>query len=168
MQEMWPKLQGLQWLHSSSAGLDHLLFHELIESEQVKVTNARGVYSHSLAEYALTCCSWFAKDLPRMRASQKAGKWDKYDVEELRGTKTTNELWTRVTQILHGVRVLHMPRAGALRCAMMTGGSLGVGMCCTAWRHLLHSTDGQAVLLVCIRARHTARAMRENDLSMRI
>ena len=82
---MWPKLAGLKWLHSSSAGLDHLLFDELVESEQVKVTNARGVYSHSLAEYALTCCSWFAKDLPRMRASQKAGKWDKYDVEELRG-----------------------------------------------------------------------------------
>ena len=81
---MWPKLKGLKWLHSSSAGLDHLLFDDLIKSD-VTVTNARGVYSHSLAEYALTCCSWFAKDLPRMRASQKAGKWDKFDVEELRG-----------------------------------------------------------------------------------
>lgn len=41
---------------------------------------------NACVEYALTCCNWFAKDLPRMRASQKASKWDAYDVEELRGS----------------------------------------------------------------------------------
>jgi phosphoglycerate dehydrogenase-like enzyme len=81
---MWPKLTGLKWLHSASAGLDTLLFPELIESDVI-VTNAKGVYSHSLAEYALTCCNFFAKDIRRLRASQAKSSWDPFEVEELRG-----------------------------------------------------------------------------------
>jgi phosphoglycerate dehydrogenase-like enzyme len=49
LQEFWGKLTGLQWLHSASAGLEHLLFQELIDSPVV-LSNAKGVYSHSLAE----------------------------------------------------------------------------------------------------------------------
>ena len=45
---------------------------------------AQGNYSHSLAEYTLAACNWFAKDLPRLRAQQKAKQWQPYDVEELR------------------------------------------------------------------------------------
>lgn len=89
VQALWPQLTNLKWLHSSSAGVEKLLFPELVESE-VPVSNAKGVYSHSLAEYALTCCNWFAKDLPRMRRSQQEGKWDPYDVEELRGAAFTH------------------------------------------------------------------------------
>jgi hypothetical protein len=44
----------------------------------------QGNYSHSLAEYTLAACNWFAKDLPRLRAQQKAKLWQPYDVEELR------------------------------------------------------------------------------------
>lgn len=62
--ELWPKLRNLQWVHSASAGLEQLMFPALVNSDVI-VTNARGVYSHSLAEYALTACSWFAKDFPR-------------------------------------------------------------------------------------------------------
>ncbi|PNH07305.1 D-2-hydroxyacid dehydrogenase [Tetrabaena socialis] len=71
-------------MHSASAGLEHLLFPELVEGP-VTLTNAKGVYSHSLAEYCLTAASWFAKDLPRMRRQQAAANWEPYEVEELRG-----------------------------------------------------------------------------------
>jgi len=71
-QALWPKVPNLKWLHSASAGLEHLLFPELVEGS-VLLTNAKGVYSHSLAEYTLTCCSYFAKDFPRMLAA-KAGE----------------------------------------------------------------------------------------------
>lgn len=84
LQKLWPRLTGLVWMHSSSAGLEHLLFPELVNSP-VTLTNAKGVYSHSLAEYALTCCSYFAKDFPRLLAAKAAKNWDPYDVEELRG-----------------------------------------------------------------------------------
>jgi hypothetical protein len=49
LQEFWPRLTNLKWLHSCSAGLEHLLFPELVNSS-VTLTNAKGVYSHSLAE----------------------------------------------------------------------------------------------------------------------
>lgn len=44
----------------------------------------QGAYSHSLAEWALTACSWFAKDLPRLKHQQKERNWEPYYVEELR------------------------------------------------------------------------------------
>jgi phosphoglycerate dehydrogenase-like enzyme len=85
LQALWPRLPNLRWLHSASAGLEHLLFPELVDSETVVLTNAKSVYSHSLAEYALTCASYFAKDFPRLLAAKRDGKWEPFDVEELRG-----------------------------------------------------------------------------------
>eukprot|EP00803_Ostreobium_quekettii_P005466 evm.model.scf_219.9 EVM.evm.TU.scf_219.9 scf_219:83670-88488(-) len=85
LKELFSKVKNLKWMHVATAGVDHLLFPELVESD-VALTNAQGAYSHSLAEYAITACNWFAKDLPRMRAAQKAKKWDVFDVEELRGS----------------------------------------------------------------------------------
>lgn len=84
IQVLWNKLPGLKWMHSASAGLDHLLFPELVNSP-IPLTNAKGVYSNSLAEYTLFVCNYFAKDLPRLRENQKNKKWDSYEVEELRG-----------------------------------------------------------------------------------
>src|SRR5215470_12886766 len=42
----------VHWVHSRSAGLDGVLFKELIESP-VPLTNGRGVFSQSLGEFAL-------------------------------------------------------------------------------------------------------------------
>lgn len=83
LQELWPRLPNLRWLHSASAGLEHLLFDALVDGD-VTLTNAKGVYSHSLAEYALTCASYFAKDFPRLLKQKSEGRWEPYDVEELR------------------------------------------------------------------------------------
>jgi phosphoglycerate dehydrogenase-like enzyme len=41
--------------------------------------------SVTATRYALTCCSYFAKDFPRLLAAKSAHSWDPYDVEELRG-----------------------------------------------------------------------------------
>lgn len=84
LEALWPRLPNVTWLHSASAGLEHLLFPALVDGP-VALTNARGVYSHSLAEYALTCASYFAKDFPRLLRAKAEKKWEPYDVEELRG-----------------------------------------------------------------------------------
>lgn len=60
------------------------MFPELVKSSVI-VTNAKGAFSHSLAEWALTACSWFGKDLPRLKTQQKDKNWEPYYVEELRG-----------------------------------------------------------------------------------
>jgi len=74
----------VRWLHSWAAGVDWLLFPALLERDVV-LTNTRGVYGDSLAEFALGAMLYFAKDLARMKASQRARRWDPFDVQMLRG-----------------------------------------------------------------------------------
>jgi hypothetical protein len=70
-------------VHSASAGVNHLLFPALVGAgECVTLTNARGVYSASLAEWALFGAAYFAKDLPRLRAQQADARWEPYDVRQ--------------------------------------------------------------------------------------
>ncbi|MEJ5368034.1 MAG: D-2-hydroxyacid dehydrogenase [Bryobacteraceae bacterium] len=76
----------LEWVHVLWAGLDTLLFPALIESPVV-LTNGRGVFSHSLAEFVIAGMLWFAKDIRRMRRQQREKRWEKFTVEELRGKR---------------------------------------------------------------------------------
>ena len=75
---------SIEWVHCRSAGIDFIVSDELSELP-VTITNAKGQFSSSLAEYTMMACSYFAKDLPRLMKQQKAKNWKKYDVEELRG-----------------------------------------------------------------------------------
>ncbi|CAD7695379.1 unnamed protein product, partial [Ostreobium quekettii] len=81
---VFSKASNLKWLHVATTGVDHLMAPEIVDSDVI-ITNAQGSFSHSLAEWTLAACNWFAKDLPRMRASQKMKKFDPFEVEELRG-----------------------------------------------------------------------------------
>ena len=74
----------LAWLHSRAAGLDNLLFPELVESD-VTLTNGRGVFSAALGEFVLGAILYFAKDFPRMLRNQSAGIWQPFDVEAIAG-----------------------------------------------------------------------------------
>ena len=79
---------SIEWVHCRSAGIDFVESDELQEicsKRDIEITNAKGQFSSSLAEYVMMACCYFAKDLPRLMAQQKAKKWDNYDVEELRG-----------------------------------------------------------------------------------
>jgi phosphoglycerate dehydrogenase-like enzyme len=78
--ELFPALPALRWVHSASAGVNHLLFPALASAAHITLTNARGVYSASLAEWALFAAAYFAKDLPRLRAQQADARWEPYDV----------------------------------------------------------------------------------------
>src|ERR1700736_888485 len=74
----------VRWVHIRSAGLDNALFPELIASP-VPLTNGKGVFSKSLAEFALGAILYFAKDFRRMIRNQMAGRWEQFDVEEIAG-----------------------------------------------------------------------------------
>ena len=75
---------NLRWVHSRAAGLDTVLFPELIASA-VPLTNGRGVFSQSLGEFALAAILHFAKDLRRMIRNQEAGRWEQFDITEISG-----------------------------------------------------------------------------------
>jgi phosphoglycerate dehydrogenase-like enzyme len=74
----------VKWIHVLSAGVDKILFPELIES-QTPLTNGRGVFKDSLAEFSIASILFFAKDLRRLVSSQEAGKWEQFDVVQIRG-----------------------------------------------------------------------------------
>jgi hypothetical protein len=86
---------SITWVHCRSAGIDFVESNELIQicterndaastgSPVLHVTNAKGQFSSSLAEYALAACSYFAKDFPRLVQQQKAKQWINFDIQEL-------------------------------------------------------------------------------------
>jgi phosphoglycerate dehydrogenase-like enzyme len=78
------KSPSVRWIHSRSAGLDDLLFPELVEGDTV-LTNGSGVFSQSLGEFVLGAILYFAKDFRRMLGQQVAGRWEQFDVEEVAG-----------------------------------------------------------------------------------
>ena len=84
LHQVLPCARQVKWIHVLSAGVDKILFPELIESP-VPVTNGRGVFKDSLAEFCMASILFFAKDLRRLVSSQEAGKWEQFDVVQIRG-----------------------------------------------------------------------------------
>jgi len=85
--ELLAALPSIEWVHARSAGIDFITSDGLsAASDDIILTNAKGCFSSTLAEYTLMACSYFAKDLPRLLKNKKAKDWDRYDVLELRGS----------------------------------------------------------------------------------
>jgi phosphoglycerate dehydrogenase-like enzyme len=84
LRDVFHMCKDVRWVHSRSAGLDNVLFPELVASN-VPLTNGSGVFSQSLGEFSLAAILYFAKDFRRMIRSQMAGEWDQFDVEEISG-----------------------------------------------------------------------------------
>lgn len=84
LREAFIRCGRLRWVHSRWAGLDTLLFPELVNSDVI-LTNGKGVFSQSLGEFALTAILYFAKDIPRMRRNQAARTWAPFEVEMIEG-----------------------------------------------------------------------------------
>lgn len=81
--QLLTELDTIEWVHTRSAGIDFIAT-PVLEQWKGTVTNAKGQFSSSLAEYALMACSYFAKDLPRLFRNTASKNWDKYSVLELR------------------------------------------------------------------------------------
>jgi phosphoglycerate dehydrogenase-like enzyme len=63
-----------RWVHTASAGVDHLLSPELTVSDTI-VTNARGIFDQPIAEYVAALVLAMAKDLPSTWALQGRREW---------------------------------------------------------------------------------------------
>lgn len=75
----------LTWVHTIFAGLDNIMCPALADNDDIILTNARGVFSSSLAEYVMGACWYFAKDIPRMKEQQENKVWNQFAVTEMRG-----------------------------------------------------------------------------------
>jgi phosphoglycerate dehydrogenase-like enzyme len=115
LREVFLMCKDVRWVHSRSAGLDSLLFPELVASK-VPLTNGSGVFSPSLGEFTLAAILYFAKDFRRMIRNQVAGVWEQFDVEEI-DTQTVGivgygDIGRAVAQRVHpmGMTVLALKR----------------------------------------------------------
>jgi phosphoglycerate dehydrogenase-like enzyme len=84
LRQVFTDARSLRWIHSLSDGVEKILFPELVASSVV-LTNARGVFKRSLAEFVIASVLYFAKDFRRLIRSQQAGVWQQFEMEEAHG-----------------------------------------------------------------------------------
>ncbi|GMI55623.1 hypothetical protein ScalyP_jg9074 [Parmales sp. scaly parma] len=88
---------SVKWIHARSAGVEHLLTHDfmstspspnlpLINHKSI-LTNARGSFSSTLAEYCMGAVFYFEKDLPRLFKNKTDKNYDRFHVGEIKGKK---------------------------------------------------------------------------------
>ncbi|MGH4028470.1 D-2-hydroxyacid dehydrogenase [Actinomycetota bacterium Odt1-20B] len=75
-----------RWVHTASAGVDHLMCPELAASDTL-VTNARGVFDAPIAEYVAALVLAMAKDLPHTLALQAERTWLHRETRRVAGTR---------------------------------------------------------------------------------
>jgi phosphoglycerate dehydrogenase-like enzyme len=80
---------GLRWVHSISAGVEHLPL-ALMAERGVLLTNSAGAYATAMAEYALAAMIMLARSLPSWLDGQRQRRWleaDSLDANVLRGKR---------------------------------------------------------------------------------
>ncbi len=82
----WSKADSLDWVHAATAGVDNLMFPELVDSD-VTVTNSRGVFDEPIAEYVLGQVIAFAKDFQRTWDHQREHRWEHRETERVAGKR---------------------------------------------------------------------------------
>jgi len=76
-----------KWVHCYSAGVDSLrtFLPEVAARDGAALTNGRGAFSSSLAEYALACILHFNKQVPRWQANGSTQNWDPFRMKVVKG-----------------------------------------------------------------------------------
>ena len=82
LKEFWHLADALKWIHLCWAGVDGALFPELTASD-VALTNARGIYDRSMAEYVLGLILIQAKDMQHTLNMQTKHVWDARVTEKI-------------------------------------------------------------------------------------
>jgi phosphoglycerate dehydrogenase-like enzyme len=77
--KVWSLMRSVRWVHSLTAGVEKMLFPALIASP-VPVTNARGVFKRSLAEFAVLGILFHTKKVRRLIENQRERRWDEFHV----------------------------------------------------------------------------------------
>jgi len=77
----------ITWLHSFSAGVDHIgpFIKQYLQGTDIVLTNGRGAFSNSLAEYVMAGALYFNKQWARSQENKRLKKWDKFVMPQLDG-----------------------------------------------------------------------------------
>lgn len=106
VRDAWPRAGSLEWIHVAAAGVDSLLFDELVES-QVVVTNARGIFDRPIAEFVLASILAVAKDLHRSHDLQLRREWRHRETRSIAGERVlvlgTGAIGREIARLLRAV-----------------------------------------------------------------
>ncbi len=85
LRSAWDRCESLKWIHIAAAGVDSLLFEELVASEVV-VTNAKGTFDRPIAEFVLASVLAHAKLLHASAEFQRERTWSHRESSSIAGT----------------------------------------------------------------------------------
>ena len=83
--QRWRATRRLRWIHSPWAGINTIFCPALVADEKAVLTRTVDVYNNSLAEAVIFGLMYWEKQTPRIESLQKAHKWERFIVHELRG-----------------------------------------------------------------------------------
>jgi phosphoglycerate dehydrogenase-like enzyme len=83
------RTKRIDWMHSGSAGVEHLLAIDAVKSHPSTLTNAKGAFSASLGEWGVFACMYFAKRVDAMRRAQAKSEWVRMTVGMVQGKRMT-------------------------------------------------------------------------------
>eukprot|EP01022_Parablepharisma_sp_SALTPOND_P020498 TRINITY_DN3747_c0_g1_i1.p1 TRINITY_DN3747_c0_g1~~TRINITY_DN3747_c0_g1_i1.p1 ORF type:complete len:371 (+),score=31.48 TRINITY_DN3747_c0_g1_i1:3038-4150(+) len=86
MEEFLTVQKNIKWIHSTMAGVDWVIGDKLRNSDII-LTNAKGAFSYSLAEYVLFGILYFCKKTPYFNATRAKHEWAPIDVNFARDMK---------------------------------------------------------------------------------
>lgn len=106
--EAWGSADQLEWIHVAAAGVDSLLFDDLVDSEVV-VTNAQGTFDRPIAEFVLAAVLSRAKDFPRSLRFQHQRHWEHRETQKVAGLTAlvigTGAIGREIARLLRAVGV---------------------------------------------------------------
>jgi phosphoglycerate dehydrogenase-like enzyme len=89
LETIWnEKCHNVKWVHTFSAGVDFIssfITNYLLNNNRILLTNGRGAFSSSLAEYIITSALYFNKQITKLQNNKLNKKWDKFTMSTLKG-----------------------------------------------------------------------------------
>jgi phosphoglycerate dehydrogenase-like enzyme len=83
--EQFLKAKNLKWMQSPSAGVEHYLFPEMVDSD-VRMTNAKGCYGPAIAEHTIGLLFSLTRKLVSQTRNMARGNWQREeDMAEMKG-----------------------------------------------------------------------------------
>jgi phosphoglycerate dehydrogenase-like enzyme len=71
-------MPNLVWIQSITTGLDHFLYDELRNNDNIQITNSKMIFSPQIAEFVMGSILYFAKDFPRLQRQKEQKTWERF------------------------------------------------------------------------------------------
>ncbi len=85
VEDIWSQTNALRWIHVAAAGVDTLLFDDLVESDVI-LTNAHGLFDRPIAEFVLASVLARVKGLYASHDFQRERIWRHRETASINGT----------------------------------------------------------------------------------